>query len=349
MTWLLITLAVGALGGLLLFKCHIPGGMLVGAVAAVCIFNLATEQAFIYPQARILAQIITGAYIGGMVTGHEVRQLPAVMKPFLLVLFCMLLLNITVGLFIYRITDLDLLTSLFCAMPAGMTDAPLIAMDMGADGAVVTAMQFVRMLFGLSCLPTLILLVNHGKKGGHSGEDVSADAAVRNDRPASFAQFLPTLFLSACGGVVGKLSGLPAGTMSFSLIVVAALNISNKAKPMPKWLRRVAQVLSGSCIGVNVLPSQLIRLKQMLLPALVLCMAYFINCVLVGFLLHKFFHFDSLESMLVPSPAGATEMTLIAADMGVTSTRLSVMQIGRLVSVTMLFPQIFRIILAAAR
>ena len=47
---------------------------------------------------------------------------------------------------------------LFCAAPGGMSDTPLIAMDMGADSSVVAVMQFVRMLFGMACLPTVIML-----------------------------------------------------------------------------------------------------------------------------------------------------------------------------------------------
>ena len=48
-----------------------------------------------------------------------------------------LALNLAVGFFIWRVTDLDLLTSLFCAAPGGMTDTPLIALDMGADASMV--------------------------------------------------------------------------------------------------------------------------------------------------------------------------------------------------------------------
>ena len=48
--------------------------------------------------------------------------------------------------------------------------------------------------------------------------------------------------------------------------------------------------------------------------------------------------------MLTLSPAGATEIALIAADLGVESTDLVVLQICRLVGVTLIFPQIFHVI-----
>lgn len=49
--------------------------------------------------------------------------------------------------------------------------------------------------------------------------------------------------------------------------------------------------------------------------------------------------------MLALSPAGATEMTLIAADLGIEDVDLVVLQICRLVGVLMLFPQLFALLL----
>ena len=43
---LLLTLAVGTVGGLLLFKLKVPGGMIVGAMVAVAVLNILTEKAY---------------------------------------------------------------------------------------------------------------------------------------------------------------------------------------------------------------------------------------------------------------------------------------------------------------
>ena len=50
--------------------------------------------------------------------------------------------------------------------------------------------------------------------------------------------------------------------------------------------------------------------------------------------------------MLSMSPAGATEVTLIAADMDVVSSKLLVMHLFRLITALVVFPQLFRIYLA---
>lgn len=94
-----------------------------------------------------------------MVTTEDLKRLPMVLRHYLVVMFSFLVLNLLVATFIYRVTDLNLLTSLFCATPGGrMTDTPLVAMDMGADASMVAMMQFVHMVFGMGCLLDIILL-----------------------------------------------------------------------------------------------------------------------------------------------------------------------------------------------
>jgi len=50
------------------------------------------------------------------------------------------------------------------------------------------------------------------------------------------------------------------------------------------------------------------------------------------------------ESMLAATPAGATDMALISADIGIESADVIVLQIIRMITVISLFPQIIRLI-----
>lgn len=155
--WMLLTLAAALGTGLLVYKLKVPGGMLVGAILGAALLNIVTGQAFIYSQTRVLAQALTGAYIGCIMTREDVRRLPGLIRPYLFVLASLFGLNLGMAAVLFFVTDLDLLTCLFCAAPGGMSDTPLIAMDMGADGSVVAVMQFVRMIFGMGCLPLSLI------------------------------------------------------------------------------------------------------------------------------------------------------------------------------------------------
>lgn len=344
--WMLLTAAAALGAGLLLFKLKVPGGMLVGAIIGAAVLNIATGQAFIYPQTRVLAQAMTGAYIGCMMTREDVRHLPRLIRPYLLVLASLLALNLAMAAVFFRTTDLDLLTCLFCAAPGGMSDTPLIAMDMGADSSVVAVMQFVRMLFGMGCLPTVIMLSDRLIEP-ETARELEEHAVQRHTaakaRPTLKA-FLPTMCVAVAAAALGKWSGVPAGALSAALIVTAALKLSGRCPGMPMWLRRAAQVISGCCIGSGITRAQVIAMKQLALPAVVLCLGYMACCVGMGFAASKLFRIPLREAMLTLSPAGATEMALIAADLGVESTDLVVLQICRLVGVMLIFPQIFNVI-----
>lgn len=344
--WMLLTLAAALGMGVLVFKLNVPGGMLVGAILGAAALNIATGQAYIFPQARVLAQALTGAYIGCMMTREDVRHLPRLIRPYFFVLVSLLVLNLVMAAVFFHTTDLDLLTCLFCAAPGGMSDTPLIAMDMGADGSVVAVMQFVRMIFGMGCLPTVILLSDRllEPEAAKALESRIQQQHKRVQAKPTLLGFLPTMCLAMAAAGLGKLSGVPAGALSAALIVTVALKLSGRCPGMPMWLRRVAQVVSGCCIGSGITREQIFAMRQLALPAVALCLGYMACCVGAGLVLSRLFHISPREAMLTLSPAGATEMALIAADLGVESTNLVVLQICRLVGVMLIFPQIFCLI-----
>lgn len=352
---LLLTLLVGALGGVLFFKIKVPAGMLVGAIFAVAVLSVSTPYAAMPSFAKLCAQIITGAYIGSTISRSDILHLPRIIGPYTMVMITFLILNIFSGVLIYFLSPLDLLTSLLCAMPGGISDTPLIAMDMGADAAKVALLQFVRMLFGLGALPVLIVAVDGiaKKYNTKSNESIRQDNCVEQIKVASNPHpkiALPaTIAAAAVGGVIGKYIGVPAGALVFSMIVTIAFKMLYQKAYLPLWCRRVAQVLSGCCIGSQMSYSDVLEIRYLIVPSVILVMGYFINCVVVGYLLHRCFKLSRREGMLCVSPAGATEMALISADLGVNSPDLVVIQICRLVGVMALFPQLFTLLLLFLR
>ena len=56
-----LTLAVGACGGMLLGKRHVPGGYLVGSMIFVAALSIATGLASIPSSLKLLTQIISGS------------------------------------------------------------------------------------------------------------------------------------------------------------------------------------------------------------------------------------------------------------------------------------------------
>ena len=345
MIWnLFLTFLVGLAGGVLLYKLKVPGGMMVGAILSVTILSIGTGAAYMPGQAKLTAQCLAGAFIACSVEREDLNNIPRLWKPLMLLLANLLAVNLLLGLLIWLCSPLDLLTALLSGVPGGMSDTTIIAADMGADAGKVAILQFIRMASGIGLFPSLILLLTRGQPESNDG----APAASRQRTPpsADAACFLLTLAAALLCGVFGKKLGVPAGGLVFSMFGVIALKLLWGWAWLPMWAKRLAQVLSGAYIGCGITQSDLMELRYLVLPALILLAGYFLNSLLTGQLLHKLFGYSLKTAMLIATPAGASDMALISADLGVTEKAVIELQIIRMVVVISVFPQIIALVVS---
>lgn len=333
---LLLTILCALAVGYLLDRIHLPGGMMIGAVIGACLLGVMTGQSNMPAPAKTVAQIIAGAFIGSGITRDDVREMRTVIKPALILIPCLLVINITSGLLIYRVSELDLMTALMCCVPGGISDIPMIAADMGADPSVVVTMQFIRLVLGIGCFPLMIRFVT-------GGEHAEKTAVIKTKKKKEFkAHFVVLTFaVAAVCGLVGKASPMPSGTMGFATLgsIAFACAFPGKAQ-MPRLLRKCAQLLSGAYVGASIGAEQIRLLATLGFPVVILVSGYTLGCFLIGFLLWRTGCFSRREGMLAATPAGASDMALISADLGVSNAKLIVLQVLRLVVVVLVFPSI---------
>jgi len=84
------------------------------------------------------------------------------------------------------------------------------------------------------------------------------------------------------------------------------------------------------------------------IPAIILLSGYFCACLLIGWFIHNKFGMTLKESMLAATPAGASDMALIASDLGIEGTDVVVLQIIRMLFVVLIFPQVINLIVLLA-
>jgi len=162
------------------------------------------------------------------------------------------------------------------------------------------------------------------------------------------AVFIQTMAVAAVTGIIGKRMNIPAGILLFSMIGVICLKLFCSKAYMPIWAKRLAQVLSGAYIGCSMSYNDVLELKYLIIPAVLLLLGYFTICLIVGKVLSKHFGMSLKEGMLVATPAGASDMALISSDLGVQSNDLIALQIIRMVVVISVFPQIINLIVKLA-
>lgn len=340
----LLTLLIGVILGYVFLKLKVPGGMMVGSIVAVAVFNITTGMAYMPYSGRLAAQIIAGAFIGVGIEKGDLIRLKSIFKPALTLLIGMLILNVISGFLIYFTSPLDLVTSLMCAVPGGISDIPIISVDMGADSSKVAIMQFVRLVFGIGVFPSMISKVSNSKFYKKEEEREIFKRTV--NKANSIPYLLLTISVASIFGIIGKISGIPSATLVFSMFSVIILKLTTGKACMPKWMRRFAQLLAGAYIGSSFEMNDVMELKYLIVPSIVLIIGYFVACFLIGSILHKKFKMPINEAMLTSTPAGAADMALISADMGIESADIIVLQIIRMVSAVSIFPQIIRLIVS---
>ncbi len=332
---LLLTILCALAVGVLLDRIHMPGGMMIGAVIGACALGVCTGQSYMPAPAKTAAQIIAGAFIGSGITREDVREMKTVVKPALILLPSLLVVNIIAGLLIYSTGTMDLMTAMMCCVPGGLSDIPMIAADLGADPSIVVVMQFIRMVFGIGVFPLIIRAV-----AGNAEE--RAEVIKKKKKKTFEAKYVILTFaVAAVCGLIGKVSPVPSGTMGFATLgsIVFACAFPGKAQ-MPRFLRKCAQLLSGAYVGAIIGLEQVKTLMTLGLPVVILISAYLCVCFGVGFVLWRTGCFNRKEGMLAATPAGASDMALISADLGISNAKLIVLQVLRLIAVVLIFPSI---------
>lgn len=127
-------------------------------------------------------------------------------------------------------------------------------------------------------------------------------------------KLLLTFLVAFLGGYMGIRYRIPAGALVGSMIAVAVFNVAFESAFMPVQLKMYTQIATGTYLGAKISKTDLINLKQLLKPAVILC------CVMVAFTLMVGFLICAVSDLSVPTalfsmaPAGISDMTLASMD-----------------------------------
>ena len=345
---LLITLAIAVVGGLLAKKCRVPAGAMIGAMIAVAAFNIITGEAFLPSEVKVIVQIIAGIFIGVGVRKKDVLALKRMLLPAVIAVAAVILLTFVMGMLLFYFTDFDLVTALFSCAPGGLVDITLISYDMGADTSIVSVLQLVRLMSVMALFPPAISRIvrfyekrNNTANGGKPALSTSSEDGETAAEPTNHHGVKEMLLTFAVGGffgVLGWLSGVPAGTIVFSMVGVAAQNILFGNAYMPAPVKTGAQICSGTLIGEGITMAAVVGLQDAVIPALCFLVGYLLISIFLSLLLFRFTKLDIGTAFFCCAPGGLSDLTLIAGDLGADVAKVTVFQLLRSVSVIALYP-----------
>jgi membrane AbrB-like protein len=376
MVELIITLCVGIVGGIIALRLKVPAGAMVGSMIAVTAFSVITGHAFVPQNIKILTQIAAGAFVGAGIKRKDVLEMKLIIKPAIFMVFSMISLDLFMGYIMFRVTGLDLVTALFSTAPAGIVDMTLISDDFGADTSKVAVLHLIRLVSVLilfpammkfianrfsnknkNCIDEIATSVEEAKMDGIPEkplinktilkEKITKEKATLKNKltlKEKSINFSFTMGLAIVAGLIGYILKIPAGTMTFSMVAVGALNVISDKGFMPLNIRRLTQMFAGALIGSRVTHADVIELKGILIPSLILLAGIIVISLFIGFLIHKISGFELITSLLGCAPGGLSDMTLIAKDLGGDVPKVAILHLIRVVTVISIFPILIKFI-----
>ena len=351
---LAVTIVVGIIGGVSAKKMKfIPAAYMLGALILVTVLNLSTGYTYFPQTLRVVTQILAGTYLGLGINTESLYSIRTLLKPVSLIMLFFFSTTIIYGFIVHKFFGVDIVTSLYCFAPGGVSDIAIIADSIGGDVAMITFMQLTRLITVFLFYPALYQFL--AKKGIIETHREEASAKkTRGGSKAADIDMTPqekrkglvvALFFSGVLGLVGNFSGMPAGAMVFAMFTAVATNVIYKKTYMPIQMRFFAQIMSGIYLALRITPESVAQITQSMDIVLVMILSVITTPILIGYIVHKLTKMDLGVSLFCCTPGGMSEMILLADDMGLDIVKVSVTHLARVIIVVSVFPQLINLII----
>jgi hypothetical protein len=147
-----------------------------------------------------------------------------------------------------------------------------------------------------------------------------------------------TLLIAACGGLAFAVIGFPAGLVSGALLTVAAVALMGRPMTVPPPLAHVISVLVGISLGAVVTPETLHGIVAFPLSIAVLTGATVCMIMATTAYLRLVHGWDAQSAVLGASPGALAQVMTLAADCGADLRAIAIVQVMRVVLLTVGIP-----------
>lgn len=351
MSKIILTLAVGLAGGIIARRLRMPAAFMTGSMLFVAVFSILTGQMLMPASLKTLAQIVSGAYIGQQVSKQDLLNFPRLALPIAFLMALFTINTFALGFLFEQITSMSLVTALLSCLPGGIMDVSLISMDMGAQAEVVATMQLARLVGMLLILPYWIQWILKRFSTGAAAPSKKQPEKAKLKKTLNFGTVNQAgnnaliLIVSAIGGLLGVALKIPVGALIFSLIFSCGLKLLKNTAPLSNSIRYLAQIFAGSIIGSTFTKESLSQMGQLIVPAFLMFGCYLLINVTFAYVISKRGILDLKSALFASSPAGATDISLIAGELGGDMPKIAAIQICRTLYTIIVLPNLIRLIL----
>lgn len=161
--------------------------------------------------------------------------------------------------------------------------------------------------------------------------------------------FIISLLVGLLGGFVAKKLKLPAAGLVGSMVFVTIFNILFNKAYFPRDLRFYMKVAAGIYVGTGIRLKNILDLKSDVKSVIVVAPLMLLLSCTLGFLIYNTSELDLVTSFLGTAPGGTQEMTLMAAELNGSPSKVALMQVLRVFFSISVLPSILRLIIKRSK
>jgi uncharacterized protein len=327
----ILAVAIGTAGAVVAWVLGLPLPFLLGSVLAVAVAALAQFRPFgiepaIPEKIRLFFVPVIGVSIGSAFTPAVLAEMPQ-WWPSVLALFVYIPLSQFLGyVAMRRLGGVDPATAFYGAAPGGLMEAVLLGEQAGADVAMLTMLQFMRLVLCIVFIPIGISLYTGHAVGSSTGMVIGGEDAL------SATDWAILVVAGVVGTLVAKRLNFPAWQLTGALLTSSVVHLVGLVEGGPPgWLIAATQLVIGITLGARFVGKS----PRIFLTALRLSGIYVILvCALAAAIavpLHAFVGQGWTAVFLAFAPGGLAEMSLIALSLQISVIYVTAHHVLRIV------------------
>ncbi len=287
-----------------------------------------------------LLQIILGIFVGIRIDREKLDFLRSGMAvPTAVVVVWTIGSALIAAFVLLRLTDLDLSTILFGATPGGIAEMSIISITYGADVAIVSLLQFLRLVMVVVLIPAIALRL----QGEAKDETAAAEEKQLKEQKQHKTAAMIIVGSGLVMGVIFMKLGFPAGGIIGGLIGVGAANIIlNRKANIPSLSLRIAQMGIGLVIGLQFRPDTIQTFLQLMVPATIFSIFMVVSGILLALLIKLLTNWDLPTCLICSAPAGISQMILVAADLKADLIKVTYFHLIRILTIYLIINQMYQ-------
>jgi uncharacterized protein len=296
-----------------------------------------------------MGQCILGIHLGQQLDLSVLTTFKANSLTIMVILISSILFSLGSGYVLYRLCTTDMLTSFYSTAPGGLSAMPGMAQEEGANTAVVTMVQVMRVFMVVLSVPLLITGIASPLEG--SAVDNQARFSDIPDFQIGHLFGTVLLVLIAWGGYfIGKFLKIPAPWLVGSMLTVAIFQnfCAMIDYPIIAWwppfLIALAQIMIGSSVGANLKKSMFVGMKKIFIVSFISTFALMFFMLLGAYVVTELTGIPFVTTSLAFAPGGVAEMTSTSIALHGDSMFVVAVQVIRIIVVSVTLPPLFRLL-----